>query len=96
MNHEVDEANLAAERVEAILGDEASVDVSNDGFVSILLPPELAARLCLEADGEDERTLVITREQRDCIQAALESAAMPMGDAVEKPIEALLAEWDAR
>ena len=95
-DQEVDAANLAAERVEAILGDEASVDVTADGFVSIMVPAELAARICVEADGEDERTLLVTREQRDCVQAALESAAMPMGDAIEKPIEALLRDWDAR
>src|SRR4029079_16753740 len=44
---EVDEANLAAERVEAILdeackalGESASVDVTGDGWVSIVVPPE--------------------------------------------------------
>lgn len=57
MNHEADEANLAAERVEAIMGDEASVDVTADGFVSILVPADLANRICLEPDEATARAI---------------------------------------
>jgi hypothetical protein len=96
MEHETDDANLAAERVEAILGEAtkalgeiAYVDVTSYGWVSMTVPAEVAARICLEAPGAT-RTVALSDTAWAVICGMVQTT-----DAVET--EAIIAEdpvWD--